>query len=335
MQYFTGKTILVTGATGLIGSNLIYELMKQNNVKVIALSRSEEKIKIVFSDYLDNLNFKYIAQDVAECINLENDTIDICFHAAGSVEGKVISNYPIDIIMPNLLGTKNCCDFLINQKKNIGKDARLVLFSSVTVYSNNTENDIIVNELDTQITDYLSSPNACYSQSKRMIEVIAQSYKKQYDLDIVISRFSTVYGSTKSIPDTAFFEFIKKAVSGKDILINNSSMPRRDNIYIDDAVNAIMTICEKGESGEVYNVSSNGEKGNYLAVDEIAKTICDISNDLYQRDASNKILVLFKEEPHSRKPGLSLNNKKLHSLGWELKTDFRTGFLNTLKKISI
>ena len=70
MQYFTGKTILVTGATGLIGSNLIYELMKQNNVKVIALSRSEEKIKKVFFDYLDNLNFKYIAQDVSECINL-------------------------------------------------------------------------------------------------------------------------------------------------------------------------------------------------------------------------------------------------------------------------
>ena len=140
------------------------------------------------------------------------------------------------------------------------------------LFRSNTENDIIVNESDTQITDYLSSPNACYSQSKCMIEVIVQSYKKQYDLDIVISRFSTVYGSTKSIPDTAFYEFIKKAVSGKDILINNSSMPRRDNIYIDDAVNAIMIICEKGESGEVYNVSSNGEKRNYLAVNKITKT---------------------------------------------------------------
>lgn len=334
MNFFSGKTILVTGATGLIGSNLIDNLMRIKEVKIIALSLTEEKIKKSFKKYIGKENFKYIARDISLGINDLTETIDICFHAAGSTEGSKVSNYPVDIIMPNLIGIKNCCDFMVSQYKNKKVKGRLVLFSSATIYANNTNKDLVVKEKDTNYTEELNGNNASYSQSKRMVEVIAQAYKKQFNIDFVTARFSYVYGSTKSIPNTAFFEFIKKCIKREDILINKSNTPKRDNIYIDDAIEALLIVSEKGVTGEAYNISSNQEKGNYLAIDEIANIIAEISNEYYSKTENfRSISVLLKENISKRTPGLILDNTKLKSLGWNLKTDFREGIRKILENI--
>lgn len=334
MNFFSGKTILVTGATGLIGSNLIDNLMRIKEVKIIALSLTEEKIKKSFKKYIGKENFKYIARDISLGINDLTETIDICFHAAGSTEGSKVSNYPVDIIMPNLIGIKNCCDFMVSQYKNKKVKGRLVLFSSATIYANNTNKDLVVKEKDTNYTEELNGNNASYSQSKRMVEVIAQAYKKQFNIDFVTARFSYVYGSTKSIPNTAFFEFIKKCIKREDILINKSNTPKRDNIYIDDAIEALLIVSEKGVTGEAYNISSNQEKGNYLAIDEIANIIAEISNEYYSKiENFRSISVLLKENISKRTPGLILDNTKLKSLGWNLKTDFREGIRKILENI--
>lgn len=336
MNFFSGKTVLVTGATGLIGSNLIDALMKIEGVNVIALSLTESKLKKCFKEYIGRENFKYIARDISLGFDDIEETIDICFHGAGSIERSVIFNMPVNIIMPNLIGIKNCCDFMISQYKNKKIKGRLVIFSSVTVYGNNTNEDLVVKEEDTKYTEALDSISACYSQSKRMIEVIAQSYKKQFDIDFVAARLSTVYGSTRLIPNTAFFEFIRKGIKGENILINSSGSPKRDNIYIDDVIRALFIICEKGISGEAYNISSNQEKGNYLAVDEIASVIAEVSNKYYNRTLdSEKISVILKDNDSKRSPGLILNNKKLKSLGWNLEVSFREGIKKTIQNINI
>ena len=334
MNFFSGKTILVTGATGLIGSNLIDNLMKIKGVKIIALSLTEEKIKKNFKKYIGNKNFKYIARDISLGIDDLTETIDICFHAAGSTEGSKVSNYPVDIIMPNLIGIKNCCDFMVSQYKNKKVKGRLILFSSATIYANNTNEDLVVKEKDTNYTEALNGNNASYSQSKRMVEVIAQAYKKQFNIDFVTARFSYVYGSTKSIPNTAFFEFIKKCIKRKDILINKSNTPKRDNIYIDDAIEALLIVSEKGLTGEAYNISSNQEKENYLAIDEIANVIAEVSNEYYSKTENfRSISVLLKENISKRTPGLILDNTKLKNLGWNLKTNFREGVRKILENI--
>ena len=314
MNFFSGKTILVTGATGLIGSNLIDNLMRIKEVKIIALSLTEEKIKKSFKKYIGKENFKYIARDISLGINYLKENIDIFFHEDGSTEGSKVSNYPVDIIMPNLIGIKNCCDFMVSQYKNKKVKGRLVLFSSATIYANNTNKDLVVKEKDTNYTEELNGNNASYSQSKRMVEVIAQAYKKQFNIDFVTARFSYVYGSTKSIPNTAFFEFIKKCIKREDILINKSNTPKRDNIYIDDAIEALLIVSEKGVTGEAYNISSNQEKGNYLAIDEIANIIAEISNEYYSKTENfRSISVLLKENISKRTPGLKLDNTKLKS----------------------
>lgn len=331
MNFFTDKTILVTGATGLIGSNLIHRLMTYDGIRVIALGRNEKKIKQGFGKYLNLPNFSYIVQDISRPLFL-NQKIDFIFHAAGPMEAKIIANTPLNVIIPNLIGTKNCLDFAVEQQKQFSS-CRIIIFSSVTVYANNSSTDKTVTEKDTDVTETLDAPKASYSQSKRMAEVIANAYKKQYNTDVVIARFSTVYGNTFYKPDSAFYNFIKQAISGNDIIINASRIPRRDNIYIEDAINALLILAQKGVSGEAYNISSNGELGNYAAIDEIANEIIAAVNEYRRQDGLPELKRVIHFDVNDRQAGLKLNNQKLKALGWKLETSFDSGIRKTVQQI--
>lgn len=333
MDSFSGKTVLVTGATGLIGSHIVDALMRMGDVDVVALSRSHQKLEEGFADYIGKPNFRYIAQDITIPLQLPDLAVDFIFHAAGPMEGEIIANFPVNVIEPNIIGTKNCLDFLIQQNESSKVSGRLILFSSVTVYGNNSDKDIKVTEIDTNITEALTSKTAPYSQSKRMSEVIALAYVKQYYCDVVIARFSTVYGNTRFIPNTAFYEFIKKAGLGENIVLNGSGFAKRDNIYIDDAVKAVLLLAQKGKSGEAYNISSGAELGNFLAVDEIADIIAEITNKIYRKVNENATKVIRKEGvSSSRKAGLILDNSKLKALGWAVETSFEQGIRHTVKE---
>lgn len=326
MESYKNKTVLITGATGLIGNNLVDEFMKMGNVRVIALSRTIKKLMAEFGGYRDSKNFRMIAQDISSPLVID-EPVDFIFHAAGSMEGKIIRDYPVDVIKPNIIGVMNCLEFLKDQKERSGRSGRLILFSSVTVYGNNTDEDIAVNETDTKVTEALDAGGAPYSQSKRMIEVITTAYARQYGVDDVIARFATVYGPTRIAPETAFFEFIRKGIAGEDIILNTPGLPRRDNIYIDDAILGVLAIGSIGKVGQAYNVSSNGELGNYASVDEIAETVAKVS--------SHDVKVLFKNESdEKRKPGLKLDNTRLKDLGWSVTTSLEEGIKKTIKVMS-
>lgn len=325
------KTVLITGATGLIGSNLVIKLMHIGGIKVIANARNEEKLKELFKEYIDNPLFSIYINDISVPFNF-SETIDLIYHAASPQENKIINDYPLDVIFPNIFGTKNCLDFILKQEKELGIKARLILFSSVTIYKNITDQEISVEESDTEITDKIENNSACYSQSKRMIEVIANSYFKQFSVDIISARLSTVYGHSVFKTETAFFDFIKLAITGKDISINNPLIPKRDNIYIEDALNALIILAEKGKSGEAYNISSNNELGNYASIVDIADLIVNITNKYRRKNNLNEIkLIVPKTNSNDVKPGLIMNNKKLKSLGWNLLYSLETGLSETIE----
>ena len=320
---FRDKTILITGATGLIGSNLVNKLMELECANVIVLARNEKKVRNIFGKYIKNPNFEYIIQDIIEPIKINDKKIDYIFHAAGPMERALVLNKPVDVIKPNIYGIINCLEFL--KKQGSG---RLIVFSSVTIYANLKNEDITVREDDSNVTEFLDSNNACYSQSKRISEVIAHSYNKQYNVDIVIGRLSTVYGPSYRIPKTAFYEFIIKAIKGEDITINNSDNPKRDTIYIDDAIRGLLMIAKYGKSNEVYNISSNCEGNNFLAIDEIAEIIADSVRKI--NDTSINVNFKISEQNNYRKPGIILDNNKLKGLNWSINIDFYTGIKETI-----
>lgn len=330
MSDFDNKTILITGATGLIGSNLVDRLMQSGVAKLIVTGRSKSKLEKTFSEYGGNETFQVIEHDASMPFPIEIKDVDYIFHAAGPMERNIVMNYPVSVILPNVLGTINALEFLRKQEAETGRKGRAVIFSSVTVYNNPTNDDYVAVEDVTNTAQSLDAPTACYSESKRMSEVIAKSYVKQYGVDAVIARFSTVYGPTRNIPDTAFYEFIKKSISGKNITVGSNAIPRRDNIFIEDAIDGLLTLTLKGVPGESYNISSNGDKGNGAAVDEIAEQIALAASSLTGRPSVKVAITACSKK---RNPGTLLSNIKLKELGWELKTSHQEGLKATIAKM--
>jgi nucleoside-diphosphate-sugar epimerase len=328
------KTILVTGATGLIGSHIIEKLLIMDNVHVIALSHNESKLDKMFGNYSNNDLFEYVVADMGNNFDFasisKDRSIDVIFHAASPISGKIVNERPVDVIRPNLIALETILEGLVTQKNKTGICGRIIIFSSATVYGiSNSKHDITVNEFDTKYSESLDSANAPYSESKRMAEVIARAYARQYNVDAVIARLGWVYGATLFPPETALYEFINNALLCKDIRIKNSDSPKRDNIFIEDAVSGLFTILENGEKGEAYNVSSGGEYNSFSAIDEIAEIIAKISNEVL----SNKIKVIYESPKNqTRKPGVILDNSKLKSLGWKLRNGLYDGIKNTMIK---
>lgn len=320
---FANKTVLVTGATGLIGSNIVYDLIQRQNVKVIASVRNRSKLEKLFSEYFDRENFSYIVHDISTTPIDIQEPVDYIFHAAGPISGNIIQNNPVDVISPNLDGLKNCLEFLRRQQKG-----RLILFSSATIYARALESDLRVTEDDTTETIPLSSSQAMYSETKRMCELIGRAYLKQYGVDVVIARIGYVYGYTKLTPDTAFYQFIRNAIQGKDIVLRAANFTNRDNIYVKDAVSGLLHIGLHGQSGEAYNVSSNAECGNYTSIDFIAQEIVRSVNQ--QRGSSVSVEYLH---PHvgDPLPGVILDNTKLKNLGWKIATSLSEGINEVVK----
>lgn len=320
-----GSTVLITGATGLLGSNLTKECMR-HGARVIALGRSEEKLQGCFSEYLQTGAITLVAADVQDIDKRINEPVDYIFHAAGPIEFSTIINKPMDIIAPNVIGTISCLNFLRNQSQKVC--GRLVYFSSEAVYGKN-EIDRTVSEGDTEYTDSLQMARAPYSHSKRMAEVIVNGYVKQYGLNAINVRLSWIYGNAKYRPKQALFDFIQRALEGKDIVIRNPNTPRRDNLYMTDAMSALMSVAEKGLSGEVYNISSNGDKENYVGADEIAETVVDIINKEYGKNSK----VIYECQPSKREGGIKMNNSKLKQLGWNVSVGLREGMSKLIEEI--
>lgn len=332
-----GKTVLITGATGFIGSRIVDRLMKDPQQFVVALSRNKRKLDELFAGYSKTGRFRPICQDVCKPFDLgalarkvHRPSIDAVFHAACPISGETIRNRPMDIINPNLMASKNIMDALLVQRDMTGVNGRIVLFSGGIVYGSGSsfKDNIKVTETDTMQTLPLDDPLAPYAESKRMMEVMAKSYVRQNGLDAVIVRPAYIYGSTRFTPNTAIFEFIHKANARQSIVIQSAKQSKRDNIYIDDAVEGIFRVYEHGISGESYNISSGGELGNFAAIDEIAEIIAAESNKVY----TDKIEVVYAGDRFgTRPPGLLFDNAKLKALDWHLETTIREGMKRFLR----
>ncbi len=336
LSAYAGKTVLITGATGLIGSRLTEAFLKAGNVKVIALCRNESKLQKMFSQFIDKENFSWRIQDCAKEIRPFECALDFIFHAAGQIAAKTIRESPLDIIGPNLYGTRNCLELLRTQQTHTGHAGRIVLFSSGSVYGNQTTHDITVRESDTAMLGTLNDSNAPYSQSKRMMEVMAYAYRSQLDIDAVVARISYVYGCAEVTPDTAFFEFVRKAIAGEQITIQNASGARRDWISAEDVVSALLFLGIKGEAGRAYNVSSNGERGHFAGMDEIAKIIVNIANKEHMISGAKQTatIVLPQNSAAVRDGGMMMDNSELKKLGWSLGVSMEEGLARTMRQFA-
>lgn len=248
IEKLKGKSILITGATGLVGVHMIDALMKFGDVKVYAVGRNKEKAKERLDEYFDNPNFVFLEQDV--CTPFPQDLkVDYIIPGASNTHPLAYSQYPIETIMINVKGAEHALDLAYKCK------ATILYPSTVEVYGNAYDNDVFTEDYTGKLN--LSNSRSCYTESKRACEALCQSYISEKGVDVKIVRLSRLFGPTMLECDSkASSQFIKKALANEDIILKSKGDQFFSYTYVTDAVAAMLHILIGGEVGIPYNVSN-------------------------------------------------------------------------------
>lgn len=316
------KSILITGATGLIGSYLIDLIMYANekdnvNIKVYALSRSKEKLEKRFKKYHNNLNFVEVIQDVNEEINIEQ--VDYIIHGASNTHPVAYSTDPIGTITTNVFGLYNLLE--LATKKNIKK---FLFLSSVEIYGENNKNIESFEEKDLGYIN-CNTLRAGYPESKRLGESLCQAYIHKHGINIVIPRISRVYGPTMLSSDTkALSQFINNVINGEDIVLKSEGKQYYSYSYVGDVVQALLLLLTKGINGEAYNIS---DKNSDIHLKDLAKLIAEQENKKVVFELPNEI----EKKGYSTATTAIIDSTKLKELGYKPITPIDEGIPLTIQ----
>lgn len=306
MSVFDGKTILVTGATGLIGKLCVKSLLNSGyNTQVIALVRDEEKAKNIFGE---SKRLTYLVQDINQRINTTR-RVDYIIHAASTTSSKDFVEKPVETIYTAINGSRNVLEFAKNKRLE-----GMVYLSSLEIYGVNKKENI--KEEDYGYIDILN-PRSSYSESKKMVETMCISYGTEYGVPVKIARLAQTFGAGVSISDNRVFaQFAKAIINKENIILHTKGETKRNYCYTTDAVRGIFTILTKGENNNAYNVAN---ENSYCSISEMAHLL---------EDEYTKVEYKIDEVNRGYNPTvkIALNTEKLNALGWEAKVNLKEMF---------
>ncbi|MCT4384168.1 NAD-dependent epimerase/dehydratase family protein [Lacticaseibacillus paracasei] len=322
------KKILITGASGLIGSFLVDVLMQKNHeagldLHVYAVGRSEAHAKAKFQVYWDDPLFTFVSHNVnSPLTELSLGTVDYVLHLASNTHPRAYATDPIGTITANIIGTQNLLEFALAHDAT-----RFVFASSNEIYGENRGD---VELFDEDYCGYINSNTlrAGYPESKRAGEALCQAYKTQRGLDVVIPRLTRTYGPTMANSDSkAIAQFLKNGLSKQDIVLKSKGTQNYSFTYVADAVSGLLAVLLLGVSGEAYNIAD--QQSNITLLD-FAQLIANFSGTK----------VVFNLPDATEKAGFSratkalLNPAKLQALGWHAVFDIKTGIAHTIDILS-
>ena len=306
MSVFDGKTILVTGATGLIGKLCVKSLLNSGyNTQVIALVRDEEKAKNIFGE---SKRLTYLVQDINQRINTTR-RVDYIIHAASTTSSKDFVEKPVETIYTAINGSRNVLEFAKNKRLE-----GMVYLSSLEIYGVNEKENI--KEEDYGYIDILN-PRSSYSESKKMVETMCISYGTEYGVPVKIARLAQTFGAGVSISDNRVFaQFAKAIINKENIILHTKGETKRNYCYTTDAVRGIFTILTKGENNNAYNVAN---ENSYYSISEMAHLL---------ENEYTKVEYKIDEVNRGYNPTvkIALNTEKLNALGWEAKVNLKEMF---------
>lgn len=311
------KSILVSGANGLIGSGLIDVIMKLNekfiyNIRVLALCRNKKKAQERFGEYYKNPLFLIIEGDVMNPLPKEL-RCDYIIHAASNAHPIAYATEPVETMKANLLGTIQLLEFALKNPIQ-----RFMFISSSEIYGENISNTPDFNEDDCGYVNSMKE-RSCYPESKRAAETLCVSYDKQYNIDTVVARLGYVYGITVNENNTrADIQFMKQAETGQDIVLKSDGLQKRSYCYLSDVISGLLFILLQGKRREAYNIANL--KSN-ITIRDFAYTLAEEAG----------VKVIFENPADVEIQGFSkiknsvLNSAKLEALGWEARVDHKEG----------
>ena len=324
LDFLSGKTLLISGATGMLGSCLADAVMVWNRqqaepCRVVAVGRNLEKARERFEPFWNNRNFIFIQQDV--CKPFENflEQVDFIIHAASNADPVNMAKHPVNTLLANVLGTKNLLEYGLAQGME-----RFLFVSSGEAYGQPDENQ------DDFVEGYcgpldLTSPRSCYPEGKRAAEVLSQSYRRQFGADVVIVRPCHLFGPTMSRKDSrAVAEFLWAAAEGRDIVLKSDGLKERSHCYVIDAVQGLLVALEKGESGQAYNIA---DRRYQMTIREFAKQAAEAGGCRVVFDLPSDM----ESRGYSRVSRQVLDAGKLEGLGWKPGYSIQDGIPETIK----
>ncbi len=317
------RKILISGATGLLGSFLIDVLLWRNQhfgskTVVYGMCRNLKRAKERF-DYSDDSRLVLLSHDINLPFEMPNhENLDYIFHLASNTHPVSYATDPIGTITTNIYGTKNLLD--LASKCHV---TRFALASSNEIYGENRGDVELFDEFYCGYIDS-NTMRAGYPEAKRCSESLCQAYSHAMGVDVVLPRFTRSYGPTVLDTDTkAISQFIMKGINRENIVLKSAGTQYYSYTYVSDAISGFLTVVLKGQKGQAYNIA-------------------DQSSDIMLKDLAHLIAskvgtrVVFECPDHIEAAGYSkaskarLSGNRLSELGWKPQYDIKTGIERTL-----
>lgn len=319
------KTLFITGATGLIGFNLVSALAYMNlkkglRLKIFALVRDEEQAKLRFTEVLaEGAPLKFIVGDLEHIPVVEED-VDIIIHGGSPTASRYFAEHPVETIKMNLAGAETLLEMA--REKQVES---FLFLSSMEVYGSLHREEKVTEDHESFVNTM--NPRSSYPEAKRMIEAMCSSYYAQYNVPTKVIRLTQTFGAgVRKDDNRVYAQFMRSALAGEDIVLLTKGGTRRSYLYTADAVTAILTVLLKGENGEAYNAAN---EATYCSIKEMADLVAGL--DVIKDKHNRCVCVKFSEHDESNKlypPELYMNldTNKIIDLHWKTNFDLNDMF---------
>ena len=317
-ELLQNRCLVITGARGLIGSELIDAVMAGNqqfslNCKVYAVVRNRRKAEERFQDYLKDKCFQLIQADINKDEICLEGPIDYCIHAASNTHPVYYATKPIETILTNTLGTNRVLQFAARHQCK-----RFLFLSSVEIYGENRGDTEAFDEKDLGYLD-CNTLRAGYPEGKRLGEALCQAYGREKELDFVIARIARCYGPGILEEDSkALSQFLRKGLQREDIVLKSEGKQFYSYVYSADAVHALFFLLAHGKTGEAYNVSG---RESDISLGELAQIIAEYAGTGVKYEVPEQT----ERDGYSTATKAILNTRKLEQLGFRPQYTIKEG----------
>lgn len=319
------KTVMITGASGMVGSYMLYVLLMLNDekhygIKVDAVMRNVNKLP---EEIRNREDVNVVVADVTKDIPDVGD-IDYIIHAASPASPLIMQNQPVETIAANTIGTFKTLE-LAKEKNAEG----YLFISSREIYGQPDEGQEFFYENTYGFVDQLN-PRSCYSEGKKVAETMCVCFHEEYGLNTKIARLAHTYGPGMSIYDGRVqADFLKNVYHNEDIVLKSEGTAVRTYTYIADAIAGMYRILLDSED-IVYNI---GNEAGKVSIRDLAEILVSIYPE--------RGLKLVFDIPEGGTKGTApytlgiLSSEKLRKLGWNPKYSVKDGFKRTLEYLEL